>query len=270
MQRTVLSIAVGSVAAILLVGALGGCAAKVTGGTSASKSTPDAGGLSHPQTSATPKKPTAVATAKPSGPPPLPANALFQISATVKAGSNGATADLIQTIYAPVAQDPTDAALLDSECNFGGAEDWRQVHPNALFLDTTMVATMRPGSPAFLPDDQVDFFNSSGANAYSGDWAPFEAACSPEFIKTPGTIHGVATVPSSDPIHGNEGWAQSNSASYGFWAGGNQPGTPDSGGTAVVSNCVIQLSAAAIAAGPNIAAWATQAYTVTNGCVYAA
>jgi hypothetical protein len=68
-------------------------------------------------------------------------------------------------------------------------------------------------------------------------------------------------------VHGTYGWANNPSA-YGFWAGGNQPGTPDSGGTAVVSNCVIQLSAAAIAAGPVVAAWATQPYTVINGCIY--
>jgi hypothetical protein len=268
MQRTVLTIAVGSVTAILLLGALGGCTATVTGGTSASKSKPDAGSLAHPSTTAQPKTPTASASPTPSGPPPLPANALFQISATVKASSNGATADLIQTVYTPVAQNPTDAALLDSQCNFGGSDDWRQAHPNSIFLDTTLVATLQPGSPAFLPDDQVDFQYSSGANAYSGDWAPFEAPCASQFIKIPGKIHGVATVPSSDPVHGFEGWAESNGAYYGFWAGGNQPGTPDSGGTAVVSNCVIQLSAAAIAAGPVVAAWATQPFTVTNGCVY--
>jgi hypothetical protein len=267
MQRTILTLAVGSVATILLLGALGGCAAKVTGGTSASKSKPDAGSLSHPSTTAKPKAPTASATATPAGPPPLPANALFQISATVKASSNGATADLIQTVYKPAPQNATDVALLNFECNFGGSENWAALYPNSLFLDTTMVATLRPGSPAFLPDDQVDFQYSWGANAYSGDWAPFEAACSPEFIKIPGTVHGVATVPSSDPVHGTYGWANNPSA-YGFWAGGNQPGTPDSGGTAVVSNCVIQLSAAAISAGPVVAAWATQPYTVMNGCIY--
>lgn len=269
MQRTILTVAVGSVTAILLLGALGGCAAKVTDSAAAS-SKPDAGSLAHPSATAKPKAPTASATPIPSGPPPLPANALFQISATVTASSNGATADLIQTVYAPIAQNPTDAALLDSQCNFGGGDDWRQVHPNAIFLDTTMVAKLRPGSPAFLPDDAVDFLYSSGANAFSGDWAPFEAPCASEFIKIPGTIHGVATVPSADPVHGYEGWAQAQGASYGFWAGGNQPGTPDSGGTAVVSNCVIQLSAAAIAAGPVEAAWATQPYTTVNGCVYSA
>lgn len=271
MPNTIRTVVLVSAAIVIAISALGGCAAKVAGGTSGanSKPKPNPGSLSHPGTSASTTTPVPSATPTPSGPPPLPANALFQISATVTASSNGATANLIQTVYKPVPQNAADAAILDSQCNFGGNDDWRQVHPNSIFLDTTMVATLRPGSPAFLPDDQVDFDFSWGASAYSGDWAPFEAACSPEFIKIPGTVHGVATVPASDPAHGEYGWAQ-NPSGYGFWAGGNQPGTPDSGGTAVVRNCVIQLSADATAAGSVEAAWATQPYVVTNGCDYGA
>jgi hypothetical protein len=187
----------------------------------------------------------------------------------VTASSNGASADLIQTVYKPVAQNPADVTVLNAACNFGGGDDWAQLYPNSLFLDTTMVSKLHTGSPAFLPDDQVDFSFGAGPSGYSGDWAPFEAACSSEFIKIPGNVHGVAPVPASDPVHGTNGWAHKDS-SYGFWAGGNQPGTPDSGGTAVVSNCVIQLSADAKAAGSAEAAWATQAYVTTNGCIYTA
>jgi hypothetical protein len=273
MQRTKLTVSVGLVSALLVVGAVSGCAAKVAGDGAASKSASGSGGIPHPIVSATgtagatPMPAGPAAPAAPSGPPSLPANALFQISATVKASSNGATADLIQTVYKPVAQNAADAAILDAQCNFGGSDDWRQVHPNSVFLDTSMVAILRAGSPAFLPDDQVDFSYSWGGSAYSGDWAPFEAACDSAFIKIPGTVHGVAPVPASDPAHGAYGWAQHPSG-YGFWAGGNQPGTPDSGGTAVVSNCVVQLSAEAKATSAVIAAWATQAYLTTNGCDY--
>ena len=271
MQRTRLTVIVGSAAILLVLGSLAGCAAKVAGAGGGSQPQVHPGGLSHPSSLAKPptSTPTVTATPKQSGPPPLPANALFQISATVKSTTNGATADLIQTVYKPVAQNTADAATLDSQCNFGGGYDWRQVHPNSIFLDTTMVATLRTGSPAFLPDDQVDFFFAAGSSAYTGDWAPFEAACDSEFIKLPGSVHGVAPVPAGDPIHGVGGWAYTQ-ASYGFWAGGNDPGTPDSGGAAVVSNCVIQLSADAKAAGSAEVAWATQTYVTINGCVYSA
>jgi hypothetical protein len=270
MQRTRPAVVVVSATILLVLGSVTGCAAKAPGAGTGSQSQVHPG-LSHPSSLAKPPTPTATvsATPKPSGPPPLPANALFQISATVTASSNGASADLIQTVYKPVGQNPADMAVLDAACNFGGGYDWAQLYPNSLFLDTTMVSKLHTGSPAFLPDDQVNFAFGAGPSGYSGDWAPFEAACDSEFIKNPGNVHGVAPVPASDPAHGTNGWAHANSA-YGFWAGGNQPGTPDSGGTAVVSNCLIQLSADAKAASAAIAAWATQAYVTTNGCDYTA
>jgi hypothetical protein len=58
MQRTFLSVAVGSAAALLLLGALGGCAAKAPGGSSNSQPKPNPGSLAHPSTTAKPKTPT--------------------------------------------------------------------------------------------------------------------------------------------------------------------------------------------------------------------
>jgi hypothetical protein len=42
--------------------------------------------------------------------------------------------------------------------------------------------------------------------------------------------------------------------------------TPVVGGTAIVSDCAIQLSAAAQAASPVAAAWATQPFVLVDGC----
>ncbi len=270
MQRTILAAAVGFGTVLLVVGTLSGCAAKTPSNSSASSNSSAA--KSHAgsdiQSPAHPATPHVTPTPTPAGPPPLPANALFQISATVKAG-NGATAELIQTVFKPATQNASDIALLSSQCNFDGQPDWQSLYPNSLFLDTTITATLHPASPAFLPDDQVNFDFAWGASAYSGAYSGFEAACSPGYIDIPGTLHGVATVPSSDPVRATYGWAN-NPSGYGFWAGGNVPGSPDAGGTAVVSNCVTQLGPDATAAGSVEAAWATQPFTMVDGCSYEA
>jgi hypothetical protein len=273
MHRTILKSTVIAAAAILAVAALSGCSSPAPAHTSTHNhaGSGNPGQVAKPTTSATP---TPTSTPTPAGPAPLPANALFSISATVTA-SNGATADLKQIVYKPIAQDAADVALLNKQCNYPGQPDfqgqptWQAQYPNSLFLDVTMTATLHPGSPAFLPGDAVNFGLGGGVSAYSGAYQTFEAYCSPGYITIPGTITGVATVPASDPAHALWGWA-SNPAQYGFDGGGNDPGQPDSSGTAVVSNCVVQLSADAKAAGPNIAGWATQPYAKTNACDYRA
>jgi hypothetical protein len=270
MRRTILSVTV-MAAAVLALASLSGCSSPTPVHTSSHNhaGSGNAGQIAKPTKSATP-----TATPTPAGPPPLPANALFSISATVTA-SNGATADLRQIVYKPMAQDAADLALLNKQCNYPGQPDfqgqptWQAQYPNSLFLDVTMTATLHAGSPAFLPADAVNFNLGGGASAYSGAYQTFEAYCSPGYITIPGTIQGVATVPSSDPAHALWGW-DANPASYGFDGGGDDPGQPDSGGTAVVSNCVVQLSADAKAAGPSIAAWASQPYAKVNGCDYRA
>jgi hypothetical protein len=264
MQRTILGATVLAVAAILALATLSGCASPIPTHTSSSKN--HAGSGNPGQTPKAPK--TATPTPTPTGPPPLPANALFSISAKVTA-SNGAVAELVQTVYKPATPTAADTALLNTVCNAPGQQTWQAQYANSLYLDVTMTATLHPGSPAFLPGDAVNFGYGGGASAYSGGYQTFEADCAPGYITIPGTIHGVGTVPMSDPAHALWGWA-SNPAQYGFFGGGNDPGEPGSGGTAVVSDCVVQLSAEAKAAGLSIAAWATQPYAMTNGCDYRA
>jgi hypothetical protein len=279
MHTTFLKPTIMAAAAILAVAALSGCSSPTPVHTSTHNhaGSGNPGQVAKPPKSATPTPtptPTSKPTPKPAGPPPLPANALFSISATVTA-SNGATADLLQIVYKPIAQDAAEVALLNSQCNYPGQPDfqgqptWQAQYPNSKFMDISMTATLHPGSPAFLAGDAVNFGFGGGVSAYSGAYQTFEAYCSPGYITIPGTITGVATVPASDPAHALWGWA-SNPAQYGFDGGGDDPGEPDSGGTAVVSNCVVQLSADAKAAGGNIAAWATQPYAKVNGCDYRA
>jgi hypothetical protein len=273
MQRTILTATLMAAAAVLTLASLSGCSSPTPAHTSSHEhaGSGNPGQATQPTKTAT-STPTVAPT--PAGPAPLPANALFSISATVTA-SNGATADLVQTVYKPIASNAADIALLNSECNYPGQPDlqgqptWQSQYPNSLYLDVTITATMHAGSPAFLPADAVNFGYGGGASAYSGAYQTFEAYCAPGYITIPGTIHGVGTVPMSDPAHALWGWA-ANPAQYGFFGGGNDPGEPDSGGTAVVSNCVVRLSADAKAAGPSIAAWASQPYDKVNGCDYRA
>jgi hypothetical protein len=275
MQRTVATIVVGLGTALVIVGALSGCAAKVANG-SASKSHSGSGSIAHPGTSTGPKPATATPSASASGPAPLPANALFRISATVTA-SNGAIADLVQTVYKPIAPDPSDTALLNSQCNYPGQPDfqgqptWQSQIPGAVYLTSDMTATLHAGSPAF--DNATDFvlFGFPGApGAYSGSYGVFEAYCDSGYIQIPGSVHGVAPISPTDPVNAEFSWAGPNAAAggYGFSGGGNDPGGPDLGGTAVVKNCSVQVSAAAIAAAPALAAWKTTAPAFDIGCTY--
>jgi hypothetical protein len=203
---------------------------------------------------------------------PLPANALFRITATATA-ADGAVADLVQTVYQPTAPTAADTALLNSECNYPGVPDlqgnpdWQTQYSSPLILATTMSSTLHPGTTAWSKDDTVLFTYAENVSAYSGSYSGFEAYCSPGILVIPGTVHGVAPVPSTNPASAPLGWASSVGA-YGFDGGGNVEDNSDLGGTAVIGNCAIELSAAAMAAGPAIAAWATQPYVATNGCIY--
>ena len=200
---------------------------------------------------------------------PLPDTALFRITATAKA-PNGAVADLIEIVYQPAAPTAMDVALLDSQCNYPGVPSlkgqptWESNYPNPLIVATTITSTVRAGSPAWSPDEKVIFY-FLGTAAYSGSITRFEAYCATGILGVPGTIGGVAPVPGGDPVGGSFGWAN-KFGSYGFNAGGNYPVTPVVGGNAIVSDCAIQLSAAAKAASTIAAAWATQPFVLANGC----
>jgi len=264
MSRTTAPAAIAATTvALLALAALSGCAPSTS--TAGPTATPGASAVSSPAPTATvTSTPTPTPTPTPAGPPALPANALLAISATVTTASGG-SAKLYEVVYAPIPADAADTALLDKQCNFSGSPKWEtQVPANPDYVTTTMTATLTPGSPAITKKDHVNFDLGWGDSAYSGSYSGFEASCSPGYIDIPGTIHGVMVVPSANPAHGTYGWATAD-ARYGFFGGGNDPG-PDSSGTAVVADCVVQVSAAASAASAKIAAWATQPYTKENAC----
>jgi hypothetical protein len=178
-------------------------------------------------------------------------------------------------VYNPIPQDAADVALLNNQCNYPGQPDfqgqptWQKQVPGALLVTGDLTATLHSGSPAF--DNNADFvlFGFPGApGAYAGQYGVFESYCDSGYLQIPGTVHAVAPVSASDPVHASFGRAATSGGSYGFSGGGNLPGDPDLGGTAVVKNCSIQMSATAIAAGPKEAAWATQPYVTELGCSY--
>ncbi|TAL40546.1 MAG: hypothetical protein EPN91_12935 [Salinibacterium sp.] len=198
---------------------------------------------------------------------PLPDDALLRVSATIHE-ANGATADLVQTVYKPVAPTAADKAQLTAECNIPGEPGWQTVIANPLIVKTTMTATMRPRSPKFT--ERVSFgFVGFGPQAYSGDEVTGQSYCAEGAMLLPGTVHGIAAVPSSDPVHGLYGWA-GQYAGYGFSGSGNLPADDpeDGGGTAVVSNCVVELSPEAAVASAKLAAWPARPYKKIDACAF--
>ena len=259
MMNSIPRVAVPATIAVLVVALLAGCApATTTKGKPASKHPT-------PHTSSAPT-PTPTATAPDLG--PLPANALFRITATVTE-PGGAIADLVQTVFSPSAPTSSDTALLNAQCNLSGEPTWQSNYTNPLFVITTVTATLRPGSKPWSADDQVASYFLGGASAFSGAYEGAQATCSDGYVTIPGTMHGVAVVDSSDPVRGAYGWA-SQFGDYGFDGGGNYKGgdPQDSSGTGVVANCAIEESDAAKALGGVIEGWLTQPFDSQYGCVF--
>jgi hypothetical protein len=250
--------------ALLVVAMLGGCAPAVypTHSHSGSHAT------STSQHTPTP-------TPRPLGTPaalgPLPANALFRITATATA-SDGAVADLVETVFAPAGATAADTTLLNMQCNYPGAPDlqgqptWQEQYPSPLFVTTTIASTERHGSRPWSTADQI-VFGFLGSSAYSGSFTGFQADCSPGLLVIPGTVHGVAPVQSSDPINGNTGWASGN-GEYGFSGGGADPGQQDLGGTAVISDCAIEVSHAAKTESSVAQSWAEHGVAPGEDCSF--
>ena len=257
MVRSFRSVLSASAAALLLVGTLGACTSTVSGNPSSEKSGPTNSGVRD--------RPTG--TPSPTWPPPLPANALFQITALATA-SNGATARLTQTVFEPVAQSATDTALLNATCgtNVMGPGGWQAANPDSLFLDVSLVATLQPGSPPFLNADNLLETGLAGWQAYSGSYRHGQAYCSAGYMVIPGTAHEVGFVAASNPALGSAklpGWAADSEPyappiSYGFVGGGNYASEDGDhvGGSTVVSDCYIQLSVEAKTVVASQASWA--------------
>jgi hypothetical protein len=196
---------------------------------------------------------------------------LFQINAVATA-SNGAIADLVETVYMPTAVAAGQQALLDSQCNYPGdaaaqgQPRWETQYPRTVYLNTTITATARAGTPAWPNSTDPVVFNFIPVAAYTGAYTVLQSSCAAGKITVPGTVTGVAPLWGSNPAGGPYGWA-TTLGSYGFNGGGNDPGGPNPG-TAVVTDCTVQLSGAASGASASVAAWATRAFNQQVGCVF--
>jgi hypothetical protein len=246
-------VSVAIAAALLVAVVASGCTATVTG---------------RPPSPTPTATPTHTVAAAPT-PAPLPANGLFQINAVATA-SNGAIADLVEVAFVPGPAAAGQTALLDAQCNYPGdaaaqgQPSWESQYPRTVYLNTTITATARTGTPAWPNATDPVAFSFLPVSAYTGDYTELQATCAAGTITVPGTVAGVAPLWGSNPAHGPYGWA-TPLGSYGFNGGGNDPGGPLSG-TTVISACAVQLSATAIAAG--IGGWATRPYNRQTGCVY--
>jgi hypothetical protein len=204
-------------------------------------------------------------------PAPLPANGLFQINAVATA-SNGAIVDLVETAYLPGAADAAQKALLDSQCNypavaaFQGQPRWETQYPGAVYMNVTITATARAGTPAWPNSTDPVVFDFLPVSAYTGAYTVAQASCAAGVIAVPGTVNGIAPLWGSNPARGPYGWA-TPLGTYGFNGGGNDPSGPNPG-TAVVTDCAVQLSGTAAAASASVAAWGTRAFNPRVGCVF--
>ncbi len=259
MKKSLVSAGAASVVALAVIVALMGCAPAVLPKAKAGPGHP----APSPHASSTPGS-TPGPTSTPLG--PLPANALFRITATVTE-PGGASADLVQTVFAPAAPTAADTALLNAQCNSPGQPTWQSNYSSPLYVTTTITATLHPGSPVWSTNDQIAAYFTGATSAFSGAYSVAQADCAPGYITIPGTIHGVAPVDASNPANGEYGWA-SVFGQYGFDGGGNDPGAADSSGTGVVKNCTIEESAAAQAASTVVAGWLTQTFVLAHGCSF--
>jgi hypothetical protein len=256
-HRTVNATGLSVAVAIAVVVALVGCAPAVH------PHHPAAAGHTAPPTPAAPT-PTPGTTKPALG--PLPANALFRITATATE-PGGATVDLVQTVFAPAAPTASDTALMNSQCNQTGSPNWQANYTSPQFVTSTITATARVGTPAWNANDQISAYFLGSASAYSGGYQVAQADCAPGYITVPGTIHGVAPVDAASAATGTYGWA-SQFAEYGFDGPGNDPGAADESGSGVVKDCTIEESAAAKATSGVVEGWLTQPFDLQVGCSY--
>ena len=269
MNRSLARVTVIGVAILVAAAALSGCApASHSPGPSHHIGDGAGGGSVTPSPSVTPgASPTAAPTA--TGQAALPANALFRITASA-VQPNGATVDLVETVFAPAPASLSDIALLNKQCNFSGSPSWQSQYPGG-YKDVvvSMTATIHQGTPRFNTNATIAASAGYGNLASSGNYAVAQAYCAPgSFSKIPGAIHAVAPAPNSNLAHGLYGWAN-HDATYGFFGDGNDPSDPNGGsGNTIVKNCAVQISAAALAAAPSLAAWKTQVYVPAKSCYY--
>lgn len=182
----------------------------------------------------------------------------------------GASADLVQTVWMPAPITAAQKAILNAKCpdqdEYEVGAPWLNDYKSAWIISSTMTATLNPGTTTWDNTKNGVLANFMAMGNFTGAYEGFEAECSPGFITIPGVQQAIAPIQGVNPSGQNWGWA-GEFADYGFYGGGNDPGSPDLGGTAVVSHCAVQLSATA-AANATAAAWATLPYKLIDGCDY--
>ena len=217
-------------------------------------------------------EPTASST--PTGEPvvekePLPENALFRVT-VVATGSNGAVADLVQTVYLPLKPTAAESAALFADCSTANLTD---NYPDLAVIHGEVSFTLRQGSPAWVDYSPtgVGIFMSN-YSMWDADYAPtpFTGCFGAAAMVIPSTGTGMAPIsPWSDPAGdvGGMGWYN---GSYGFsltYDGDAQEDTPFEQ-TVFFTECAIEVSDAAIAAQPLVASWPTQAQPSTYACAF--
>ena len=237
MQRFVIIVAVAAIGVMSLTG----CAPHPSSTPSAHAAGPSA--TPTPTPTPTPTLPT------------LPADVLFQITATATA-PNGAVARLIETVHAPVTattSQTADEAQLNNECDPGWQDGFSPLRYLVADISTSVVSGTWDSHDVVATD-------MASYPVWTGDQKPFQAFCASALPYIPGAARAVSPV-SGGPSDSAGGWAIFR---YGFGvptdpSAGASPGASD----VVLSKCGVQLGSAAktsVFAGT----WPTSAQT-SNG-----
>ena len=272
MRRTRLTVATtASVAAALLIVALTGCASAAPAHHSASHNGSGSGtGAVAPHSSPTP---TATATATPT-PSALPANVLFRITATATDLKSHAIVDLVETVYVPAPLTSAQNALLVKIC---GNDGYPSNFPQAVGVSATTSATLRAGSSAWTQYSPLGIgMILASEEAWDAKFAPSSnlVGCGPQPpIMIPSSATGIAAVsPASNPAGGSGGVGWYNGV-YGWYVTDDidNQDTPAPTDLISMTNCNLQLGAAAIAAAPKVAQWPAEPNPQYNNqaCEYA-
>ena len=192
-------------------------------------------------------------TAKPSATPTADPNVMFTITGTVHS-ADGATADLKQVVYRPIAQseDAASFALFsDPEYLCGDPADI----PGAMLLKAVVTVTDTSPAGSSWPDDAygLTFLASGGRTRYAGSWNNAGSPCdTPAYV----VLGETQTVSLANPTYADEvyGWA---SHDYGFIADPSEYG-----GTigVTITNCAIEISDWALANSASTHNWPSQSH----------
>ena len=178
----------------------------------------------------------------------LPADALFRITTVITSKTSGATARLVETVFAPTSGDGTEASQMSAaQCADTG---WTTKYPTPKWLSVTVASTLLSGTS--WPKDLVGV-QSTGLNAFpawSGAVGPFQAYCASGLVTIPGDGHAVIPVDPSVAVDDPHSWG---SWRYGFdWAADGGLGAADQPST--FTSCTLERGSGA-AASATVSDW---------------